>query len=704
LGYSKTYSNFSPWYSRALLLILASFLFFISCNHPNTTSLNYSAIFKPILDTANRLADKDPARATKYLDSAFAKIRNPYFYDDFRRLGYHFVLTGKYQHNYKRALQYADSMLAVVNQNGGQQKYPSLFAEAHFAKGDAYFELHNYTDAYECYFIGHHVGKNYLDNIVLSGYEYRLGMITYQQAHYNLSINYFKESFKKTVPYDTDFVQFYRNQEVLDNIGLAYRHIEKPDSALIYFQKDVDYINKHTPAFKNKANLINVALAVIYGNQADIYIKRHQYTIATDLLKKSISINLQKGNDNHDAMLSEIKLANIYANEKQQASMLSLLDSVHRQLLVIPNKNAESDWYRLMSDYYAGKNQLVIALNYNRRYNVLKDSLNENTRLLKETNVADQLENYEKEYKITSLTNNNKLQRAYLIVAVIFVAMALIIILLIYRNWKRSKNELLTVNTLNNQVNQQKINLEKALEKLHESNQEKDRILHTVAHDLRNPLGGISSLTNMMITDDDLNEDLRGYINIIKETTDNSLELINEIFEATDSAIADSKMQLVDINTLLNNSIELLRFKAAEKNQQIKLTTLHSPEVILISREKIWRVISNLIVNAIKFSPVGATITVNVVRYDKTVCVEIADNGIGIPEANKTKVFNMFTEAKQPGTMGEKSFGLGLSICKQIVEKHDGNIWFDSGDGGTTFYMELNRADTQPTFTPSLSS
>ena len=151
-------------------------------------------------------------------------------------------------------------------------------------------------------------------------------------------------------------------------------------------------------------------------------------------------------------------------------------------------------------------------------------------------------------------------------------------------------------------------------------------------------------------------------------------------------------MQWVDINTLLNNSIELLRFKAAEKNQQIELTTLDSPEIILISREKIWRVISNLIINAIKFSPVGATIKVNVVRYDKTICVEVSDNGIGIPEASKSKIFNMFTEAKRPGTMGEKSFGLGLSICKQIVEKHDGKIWFDSGDGGTTFYMELNRA------------
>ncbi|WCT14999.1 tetratricopeptide repeat-containing sensor histidine kinase [Mucilaginibacter jinjuensis] len=703
MGYNKTYNIFFSKYSPALLLGFISILFFISCKQQGYER-DYSAGFSKLLDTANRQSYKDPEGAVKFLDSAFRHLNNVTINDKFRRLGFHYVLAMRIKHNNKEGLLYADSMLDVINKDGGQQKNPSLFSEANFAKADAYFNMHDYANAYPCYFTGYQIGKNHLDKLVLTAYSYRMGMITYQQSHYNLAINYFKDSYKQSLPLDTDFVIFYRNQEILDNIGLAYRHLNKPDSALAYFQKSIDYVNlKGGNYTKIKPNLMEIAKAVVYGNQADIYIKQRQYPKATELLKKSIAVTIQKNNDNYDALLSEIKLAKIYADEKQDALMLPLLDSIHTQLKVIDNKQAESDWNSLMSDYYARKSQPVLALSYNKRYNTLKDSLIESTRLLKETNVNDQLNNYEKEREIINLTNNNKLQRIYLSVAILFVAMALIIILLIFGNWRRSKNELNTVNTLNEKVNQQKINLEKALERLHESNQEKDRILHTVAHDLRNPLGGISSLTNMMISDDDLTEELRDYINIIKETADNSLELINEIFEATDSTIADSKMQLVDINTLLNNSIELLRFKAAEKNQTIELTALDSPEILLISREKIWRVISNLIINAIKFSPVGATIKVNVVRNDKTICIEVSDNGIGIPEANKAKVFNMFTEAKRPGTMGEKSFGLGLSICKQIVEKHDGKIWFDSGDSGTTFYMELNRTEETPAST-SLSS
>src|SRR6185503_7822197 len=112
-----------------------------------------------------------------------------------------------------------------------------------------------------------------------------------------------------------------------------------------------------------------------------------------------------------------------------------------------------------------------------------------------------------------------------------------------------------------------------------------------------------------------------------------------------------------------------------------------------INREKIWRVISNLISNAIKFSPVDSVIKVKAIQKQGNVVIAVKDHGIGIPDNMKDKVFNMFTNAKRPGTIGEKSFGLGLSISKQIIEKHSGKIWFDSvQDKGTTFYISLPKS------------
>ncbi|MDB5149091.1 MAG: sensor histidine kinase, partial [Mucilaginibacter sp.] len=169
-----------------------------------------------------------------------------------------------------------------------------------------------------------------------------------------------------------------------------------------------------------------------------------------------------------------------------------------------------------------------------------------------------------------------------------------------------------------------------------------------------------------------------------------SIELINEILEATESASAVLNKEAVEVNSLLSNSVELMRFKAAEKQQVINLALLNSPLELCISREKIWRVISNLISNAIKFSPEGSAILVMAIELEKEIQVSVKDNGIGIPDKLKSQVFNMFTDAKRPGTSGEKSFGLGLSICKQIIEDHNGRIWFESDtENGTSFNFTL---------------
>jgi two-component system, OmpR family, sensor histidine kinase VicK len=177
---------------------------------------------------------------------------------------------------------------------------------------------------------------------------------------------------------------------------------------------------------------------------------------------------------------------------------------------------------------------------------------------------------------------------------------------------------------------------------------------------------------------------------LVNETSHNSLELINEILEATNVSLTGINKEPVEINSLVNNSVEILSFKAAEKDQQIITELLDHPKKLFISQEKIWRVISNLISNAIKFSPNNSAITVKVINGSKEVKIAVSDNGIGIPENIKGEVFNIFTNAKRPGTAGEKSFGLGLSICQQIMEKHNGRIWFEDNKGsGTTFYISL---------------
>ncbi|MBK7427455.1 MAG: ATP-binding protein [Saprospiraceae bacterium] len=99
---------------------------------------------------------------------------------------------------------------------------------------------------------------------------------------------------------------------------------------------------------------------------------------------------------------------------------------------------------------------------------------------------------------------------------------------------------------------------------------------------------------------------------------------------------------------------------------------------------------NNLIANAIKFSPENSEIQISLKKSGQTAICKIKDQGIGIPEEIKHQIFDLFTEAKRSGTSGEQSFGLGLAISKQIIESHQGKIWFESEeDEGTTFFIEL---------------
>ncbi|RFZ84843.1 GHKL domain-containing protein [Mucilaginibacter terrenus] len=687
--------DFLAWRNLTRLGCLFIILLVYACKEKNAADNgDYSPEFLKIKNKVENIwKTGDIKGGLVYLDSAFLRIPSPTSNDRFRRYAFHYVYYAKTIHKQDSALIYSDSLVAEAAKMPNSRQYSMNVAEASFSRGDALFELQQFSDAYQSYYQGYLMGKNYVNMAALSDYTYRMGMIMYKQRKYNLAVKYFKDSYAQNVrdkqEVNRGFVGFYRRQELLDNIGLSFRHNNQDDSALVYFNKALVEITTNTPLYPERKQHMDMARGVVYGNMAEVYIQNGENAKAEELLKKSIAINLRGDYDNRDAQLTEVKLGQLYLKQRKDEELVKLLADLKAQLDTIKNPDAEADYNRLMSGYYANKSNLRLALSHLQLYNLQKDSITKANNLILETNVGQQLSNYEKQHEIDTLSTHNKLQLIYIYAVTIVAVLTAIIMFLVYRNWKRSKKDVLTVNLLNQQINEQNHVLENALNELNNSSKEKDRILRTVAHDLRNPIGGIASLTAMM-AEDEYTDDQKELINLVKETSVNSLELINEILEATNLSSVPLNLERVDINSLVNNSVELLRFKAAEKNQQILLEPLDKPMDLLISREKIWRVISNLISNAIKFSPTGETISVKLTEDGHQVVISVRDNGIGIPETLKDQVFNMFTSAQRTGTEGEKSFGLGLSICRQIMEKHKGKIWFQSNEQqGTTFFISL---------------
>jgi signal transduction histidine kinase len=262
---------------------------------------------------------------------------------------------------------------------------------------------------------------------------------------------------------------------------------------------------------------------------------------------------------------------------------------------------------------------------------------------------------------------------------------------LIFLNVKHTKRHLASLKTLNAHLKEKKFKLRQTMIELEKQNDAKDKILRIVAHDLRTPIHGIAGLTQVLLDEQEKPSKDHSLLTLIKNACGDAQQLITEILEVAGMAeVKKLKKQPTDINAVVSNSIELLQYKAAEKNQQIIFETDTAAEPVFVNKEKIGRVVSNLISNAIKFSAHDKRIYVTTGKKLNGTWITVKDEGIGIPGEYENKVFDLFTAVKRPGTCGEKSFGLGLSICKQIIEAHDGKIWFESEPGkGTTFHVQL---------------
>lgn len=232
--------------------------------------------------------------------------------------------------------------------------------------------------------------------------------------------------------------------------------------------------------------------------------------------------------------------------------------------------------------------------------------------------------------------------------------------------------------------------LEKTNKRLLLAQEQKERILNTVAHDLRSPISNISGISKMMLTHELPEEKKTNFLKLVEHSAHSALSLINNLLQQGDDGTQALPILQTDVNAVLKEWVPSLQFGANEKKIRIQLNCLDKPAMILMNCDRMERVFTNLVNNAIKFSPEHSVITIKVTQQDGFVVVRVSDEGIGIPKEKLTQVFEMFTDAKRTGTAGEKGFGMGLSISKQIIEQHHGLISVESEEGkGTTFMVKL---------------
>ncbi len=645
-----------------------------------------------LIERANSMKEVDNFKgASKYIDSVFALIQAPTVKDRFAY--YHFYYDMYYDmHDTTRVLQYTDSMIWLLESTNSQKVLSEEYAIANYTKADRLFEQNNFIEAFRYYHISKEIAKANRDSCILGYFNYKLGMVLYRGEQYSKSIRYFKESFDGLNSCGDWLPYFYRMQELDGNIALCYNKLGKYDSALIHFNAALVRIEEGKQKYpESKRMLFEKAAGVVFGNMGTAYMGLKKYHEAETVFLKSIRSNEKKGYDNYDAQYTRIKLADLYIITGRLQEAGRYLDVVKMVLDTLPGAEVRLRWYNSKWKYANAVNNPADAGTFQLAYFMLKDSLNMANRKIYQMDLDGRVQNMEHETQITALEKTTESRNMYLVLALFACLMSVIIGFLVYLNWRESRKHIAKLTELNDEISAQKQKLEAAISTIGKSTDEKDRILKAVSHDMRSPVNSALALTDLLLSDkEDLTAEQQSYLELIRESCNNALFLTKDLLEAATLKTEELKKEALDVNSMMKGVTELLGFKAAEKNQQINLTL--SPESIAaqLNKEKMTRVINNLVNNAIKFSPSGGQINVAVSKRDNDLVIAIKDNGIGIPDNIKDKIFDLFTEAKRFGTSGEQPYGLGLSISRQIVEAHGGHIWFDSVHGaGTTFYVSL---------------
>jgi signal transduction histidine kinase len=231
------------------------------------------------------------------------------------------------------------------------------------------------------------------------------------------------------------------------------------------------------------------------------------------------------------------------------------------------------------------------------------------------------------------------------------------------------------------------------LENYKELNSSKDRFISMLSHDLRAPFTSILGFSEILINEPNLSYDERlEYLNYINDSSQNQLQLVNYLLDWSRLQTGRIRIepQRLHAQVIVFNCISSLTGNAIRKNLEIKVFIKDSL-YIQADERLLTQVITNIISNAIKFSTEGKTIEVSAVTFnDKFVEFIVRDEGIGISEINKNKLFKIEKMFSTEGTKGEKGTGLGLSLVKEIIEKHNGNIWFYSEvSKGSEFHFTI---------------
>lgn len=523
-------------------------------------------------------------------------------------------------------------------------------------------------------------------------------------------IFYNLEKYDRALKYFLETLSLVRNTrdtlalvEAIKNVGNAYNQTTAYEEALQTLEEGLDLAQ----ALGDRVIVaeVYITLGAVYNNldkdqEAEFYVLK-----ALDMAQKMEAPGLISDAYN--------TLSDIFSRKKRYYDALRYQTQALRSLKGDSYFNRKIRYYLKISDIYANINDFNNALRYHRAYTNLRDSL-DNQRTLEAIAKSDL--QYESNRRINRLESEKKLGEEKLRQRRIInysLGIGLMIILTFTFFLYRSNQKYVRANDLlieqnhqiqrqKDEISSQKTSLESINKELAKKNQqlieldnEKNDLIGVVAHDLRSPINQVKGFIEIIkLSANNLSKDQTLYIDLAAGALERLDRMINRILDvnALEKQEINLQLQRVDIADLLHTLVDTFSEVAHKKHIEIIRELARNRHYSQLDENYAMQIFENLLSNAFKFSPPGRKVYIITTLIQDKIRVLIKDEGPGISNEDKKKIFRKFQKLSAKPTGGEPSTGLGLSIVKKYVELMDGRVWVESVLGrGATFIVEFQK-------------
>lgn len=269
---------------------------------------------------------------------------------------------------------------------------------------------------------------------------------------------------------------------------------------------------------------------------------------------------------------------------------------------------------------------------------------------------------------------------------------------------RRALSNALEKHSLRRAVRRYKANIEEQNRQLLARTRENEAFYHTLSHELKTPLTSLREFLSILLDriPGELTSDQDDYLRICKSSCDQLADMINDLLDIArlDTGKLSMEIEAIGVAGLLNEVVEMQQPAAHER--EIELSICHAcPGVVWADEGRARQVLLNLINNSIKFTEPGGTVVIG--ATERTDCVEfsVCDSGRGIAPEEIETIFNRLHQCSEGDAALLEGLGLGLSLCKELVQRQRGEIWVTSKVGeGASFFFTLPTAPASQTAAP----